>query len=394
MITNERVRRPISDQELERRWAAVRGMLKEKELDLMFVQGSNMHLGGYVRWFTDIPAEYNFNMTVLFPVDDQMTLVRTSASKVPAWALRGVKEVKYGPFCPTLNYTADTEVGLVAEYIRSRAPKKIGYAGKAFLNAQLMRSLLASFPQVEFVDVTNELDQIKAIKSDEEMQCMRETARIHDQLWAALPAIIKPGVLEYQMRAEVMQLLMDMGSEEHLLFMGTAEPNKPCGMPTFQYANRVMKEGDYGVLLVEVSGPGGYYCESARNYCFGEPYPKLAAAWKVCVDSQKVAADLLVPGTPSIEIVKAYNKYVSERGYCKEGRLFGHSQGYDLVERPAFMSEDERGQEDMIIQEGMCCSLHPYLTDDFQTTYVNDNFYVTAQGAQRIHQTPQEIILL
>ena len=48
----------------------------------------------------------------------------------------------------------------------------------------------------------------------------------------------------------------------------------------------------------------------------------------------------------------------------------------------------------MIIQEGMCCSLHPYLTDDFQTTYVNDNFYVTAQGAQRIHQTPQEIILL
>ena len=224
MITNERVRRPISDQELERRWAAVRGMLKEKELDLMFVQGSNMHLGGYVRWFTDIPAEYNFNMTVLFPVDDQMTLVRTSASKVPAWALRGVKEVKYGPFCPTLNYTADTEVGLVAEYIRSRAPKKIGYAGKAFLNAQLMRSLLASFPQVEFVDVTNELDQIKAIKSDEEMQCMRETARIHDQLWAALPAIIKPGVLEYQMRAEVMQLLMDMGSEE-------PSPTSPAGCP-------------------------------------------------------------------------------------------------------------------------------------------------------------------
>lgn len=394
MITNERVRRPISDRELERRWGEVRKILTEKGIDMMFVQGSNMHLGGYVRWFTDIPAELNYNMTVLFPVDDEMTIVRSSASRVPAWALRGVKEIKYAPFCPTLNYTSNCEVGLIVDYIRHRNPQKIGYAGKAFIQAALMLSLRKTFPEVEFVDITNEIDLVKALKSEEEMICMRDTARIHDAAWDALPSIVKPGMTEQQIRGELVRLLTNMGSEEQLMFIGTAEQGKSCGMPTHQYQNRVVREGDYGVLLIEVSGPGGYYCESSRNFSLGEPCKVLMDAYEVCIAAQKVTADLLTPGRPSSEIVATYNKYVKERGYCEEGRLYGHSQGYDLVERPAFMRFDERGNEDMIIQAGMCCSLHPYLTDANQTTYINDNFYVTENGAERIHKVPYEMIII
>ena len=129
MTNNERIRRPISDRELERRWQEVRRLMKEKEVQLVFTQGNNVHLGGYVRWFTDIPAEYNFHMTVLFPVEEEMTLVRTSASPIPQWALRGVKEVMYAPFAPTLNYTAGEEMALIKNYIRKMKPDRIGYIG-------------------------------------------------------------------------------------------------------------------------------------------------------------------------------------------------------------------------------------------------------------------------
>lgn len=394
MRVSERIRKPVSTAELTRRWGLTRELLKKYELDCTFTQGSNMHLGGYVRWFTDIPAEYNYFMTVLFPVDAEMTLVRTSVSPLPAWALRGIKEVRYAPFCPTLNYTDNLEAGLVIDYLRQRNPKRVGYIGKASLHAGLMVRLLAAFPDVEFVDITNDFDLIKALKSDEEMDFIRETARIQDVVWAALPAIIKPGMLEYQIRAEVQQLLMDLGSEEHLLFMGTAEPGNACGMSTFQYANRRVKAGDYGVLLMEVSGPGGYYCESARNFCFGEPYPAMQAAWDVAVQAQQLTADLLTPGRPAKEIVAQYNQFVAAKGYCQEGRLYGHSQGYDLIERPAFMAYHEFGQESMLLQAGMNISLHPYLTDECQTVYINDNFHLTENGAERIHQTPPKIILL
>lgn len=394
MSVVERIRRPISDRELNRRWDATRELIRKHDLDLAFTQGNNMHLGGYVRWFTDIPAEYNLHMTVLFPVDDQMTIVRSSASRIPQWALRGVKEVLYAPFAPTLNYTANSEVGLVIDYIRARNPKRVGWIGKASITAGFMEKVLATFPNVEFVDITDEFDMIKALKSDEEMELVRETARVHDAAWAALPAIVKPGMKEYQIRAEVAQLLSNLGTEEHLLFMGTAAPGKPCGMSTFQYANRTVKEGDYGVLLIEVNGPGGYYCESARNFCFGEPFKELQDAWDVAVEAQQLTADLLTPGRPATEIVAKYNEFVAEKGYCQEGRLYGHSQGYDLIERPAFMAKHKFGEETMEIRAGMNISLHPYFIDEVQTVYINDNYYVTERGAEKIHKTAPKIIVL
>jgi len=394
MSIAQRVRRPISDSELIRRWEATRALMKELDLDLVFTQGNNMHLGGYVRWFTDIPAEYNFHMTVLFPAQGEMTLVRTSASRIPEWALRGIEEVKYAPFSPSLCYTADAEADLAIGYIKKRAPKRIGYIGPALINSGLVVRIRAAFPNVELVDITDEFDLIKAIKSPEEMELVREAARIHDSIFSALPAVIRPGMMEYQIRAEVVQLLMNLGSEEHLVFMGTAPPGKPCGMSTHQYVNRRMNMGDYGTILVEVSGPGGYYCESARNFCFGEPYKAMADAWAVAVEAQQLTADMLVPGMDSAEIVKKYNEFVASKGYSQEGRLYGHSQGYDLVERPAFMAHNDNGVETMKIHAGMNCSLHPYFIDHEQTVYINDNYYVTENGPEKIHQTPPEIIIL
>lgn len=394
MSIAQRVRRPISDIELNRRWEATRDLMKKHNLELVFTQGNNMHLGGYVRWFTDVPAEYNFHMTVMFPLEGEMTLIRSSGSRLPQWAVRGVSEVHHAPFSPSLYYTGDTEAAHAINYIKKMNPKRIGFIGPALINSGFMLRLRAAFPAVDFVEITNEFDVIKALKSPEEMELVREAARIHDNVFSALPGIIRPGMMEYQIRAEVIQLLMNMGSEEHLVFLGTNEPGKPCGMSTFQYANRKMNMGDYGTILVEVSGPGGIYCESARNFCFGEPYPALQKAWDFAVEAQQFTADMLTPGRPSSEIVEKYNKLVAEKGYSQEGRLYGHSQGYDLVERPAFMSYNENGNEDMLIQAGMNISLHPYFIDHEQTVYINDNYYVSEKGAEKIHKTPAEIIIL
>jgi Xaa-Pro aminopeptidase len=390
----EKIRRPISDRELERRWSALRELMAKEGLDAVMAQGNNMHLGGYVRWLTDIPAEYNYHMTVLFPAQGRMTLVRSSASPVPEWALRGVEKIAAAPFAPTLQYTADLEAGLAVDWLREQGAKRVGFIGAASFHTAFVLKLKKALPETEWVDVTDAFDLLKALKSEEEMSLIRETARIHDLAWAALPAIAKPGMYEYQLRAELLHLLTDLGSEEHLMFMGTAEKGKPCGMSTFQYANRRIQEGDYGVVLMEVSGPGGYYCESARNFCFGEPYPELSKAWDVAVEAQQLTADLLTPGRPAKEIVARYNAFVSERGYCQEGRLYGHSQGYDLVERPACMARHEFGEEDMSIYAGMNISLHPYFIDAVQTVYINDNYQVTEQGAVKLHCTAPRIIII
>ena len=72
---SERVVAPISTAELERRWAAVRAQMKSRKIDALLMQGNNDFMGGYVKYFTDLPATNGYPFTVVFPHDDLMTTV-------------------------------------------------------------------------------------------------------------------------------------------------------------------------------------------------------------------------------------------------------------------------------------------------------------------------------
>ncbi len=102
----ENVRQPISTAELERRWAATRKAMKKQGLDCLIMQNSNQYLGGYVRWFTDVPAKEGYPVTVIFPVDDEMTMITSGGDPLPPgppeWAVRGVKERIGRPYFRTL----------------------------------------------------------------------------------------------------------------------------------------------------------------------------------------------------------------------------------------------------------------------------------------------------
>ena len=108
-LRKERLREPISRNELERRWKAVRTAMEKEGLDCLVMQNSNLYLGGYVRYFTDIPAENGYPMSVIFPVDDEITIVSHGGKPLPTtppeWALYGVKERIALPYLPTLNFT-------------------------------------------------------------------------------------------------------------------------------------------------------------------------------------------------------------------------------------------------------------------------------------------------
>jgi hypothetical protein len=70
-----RLTKCVSTPELERRWKAVREMMRARKIDYLVIQNQEEFLGGAVRWFTDFSARHQFPMTVIFPVDDEMTTI-------------------------------------------------------------------------------------------------------------------------------------------------------------------------------------------------------------------------------------------------------------------------------------------------------------------------------
>src|SRR3954471_24342569 len=71
----QRVLTRISDQELERRWTLVRKQMLARKIDVLVMQNTNDWLGGYVKWFTDLPANNGYPRTVLFYARDPMTVI-------------------------------------------------------------------------------------------------------------------------------------------------------------------------------------------------------------------------------------------------------------------------------------------------------------------------------
>jgi Xaa-Pro aminopeptidase len=386
------VRFPISTAELERRWAETRKAMATQGIDCLVMQNSNEFLGGYVRWFTDIPAVQGYPVTVLFPADGEMTMIASGGKPAPPAApqslYRGVKERIILPYFLSMNYTNTWDAEAAVGELKARASRRVGIVGKAFMSAAFYECLVGNLAGIELVDFTDPVDYIKAVKSPEEVGLVRKAAAMQDTAWAAVAAIARPGKREYEIRSELERLLSDMGSEEQWVMIGSApEDGRPRQKPNY-LQTRTLEAGDQLNVMIEVNGPGGMYTEMARTLCLGDPPKALLSAWGASRDAQLRTAALLKPGARPADILKAHNDFMVSRGYPPEGRLYAHGQGYDMVERPSIVAE-----ETMLIAANMNIAVHPFAITERGYGYACDNYLVTETGAERVHKTPIEVFV-
>jgi Xaa-Pro aminopeptidase len=393
MTGNQRIRAPIPTRELERRWSAVRSAMKAEHIDILVMQNDNQFLGGYVRYFTDFPARTAYPVTVLFPGNDEMTMISHGGPPKPpgppAWAVRGVKTRLARPYFRTAYYTNSWDAEEAVKVIKERKDKKVGIVGMGAMGAAFYAYLKEHLEGVEIVEASDMVDRIKAVKSEDELAFIRRSAATQDMVFAAMPTIVRPGKWEYQVRGEIARMLMDLGSEEELLRLSSAPPGQPAATMEPFLQNRQIQPGDQVCVLVEPTGPGGFYTEITRTWCLGEATRDLLDMWDISVQAQKLAASLLKPGVRTGEVFEKVNEFLVAKGQVPEGRTNAHGQGYDLVERPLFNLE-----EPMRLQANMVVALHPLASNQKAFALCCDDYLITASGAERLHKTPQRVFVI
>ena len=387
----------ISTQELERRWKGVRERMKEEGIDFLVIQNDNEWVGGYVRWFTDIPGRNASPFTVLFPVDDEMTTITQGGAASgkspgdfgpPAWTMRGVRRRLTAPFFRSLIYTTCYDAELAVEVLKVKEKAKIGIVGKGSMSAVFYEHLLKGLPRATFVESSDLVDDIKAIKSDEEIGLIKKTAALQDIAMDYARKVIRPGRRDSEIAADITHKVIDLGSEEQIVMAGSGPLGTPVPMRKRRFQNRVVREGDQFTLMIEVNGPGGMYTEIGRVFFIGSRVPsELEDAFETVKETQKVTLRLLKPGADPGEIWRANNAFLMQKGFPPEARLYAHGQGYDLVERPAL-----REDEPMKLQSRMNMTVHPVIGTDKVWVWVCDNYLITDSGVSEcLHRTPQQI---
>lgn len=391
----ERLTESVSTRELERRWSLAREVMRERGVDYLLMRNDEEFLGGYVKWFSDFSARHSYPFTVIFPRDEEMTLINCGPFSPgdpfpPAWAARGVKRRLCAPYFSTAHYTHTYDAELAAGVLGETQGATVGLVGRSYLPVNFCEYLVNHLPGVRFVDLTDPIDHLKAIKSEEELAWIRRTAALQDAAMEHVRRTLRPGMRDFEVRAEAQHACALAGSERLVILAGSAPRGVHASFQERHFQNRVIREGDQVSVLIEVNGPGGFYAELGRVLSVGPPSQELVDAYGVAVEAQRHTLDLLVPGAHPKDILAANNEFLTARGYRPELRLYAHGQGYDMVERPLFLAD-----ETMAIEAGMNLTVHPGAVSDTVWTAVTDNYVVGPDGpGECLHRTPKEVLVV
>ena len=264
MLTKiDRANTPISLTELQRRWAAVRNAMTEHQIDVLLMQNNNDFMGANVKYFTDLPATNGYPVSVIFPRDDDMTLVRQGPFDHVEDAIadsdvrRGIKRAYGTPSFVSASYTNLYDAALVAKAMAPYAHARVGLLNKATIAFSLMEHLLSGvLSQATIVDFSDQIDAIKAIKSDEECALIRRTAAMQDAVMEEVARALAPGLRDHDVVGIATEAASRMGSEQGWYMAASGPVGMPAVMAPPHMQNRRIEAGDQFCILIENSGAG------------------------------------------------------------------------------------------------------------------------------------------
>lgn len=384
---------PISDAELERRWAVTWGVMADLGLDAIVTQAREDWMGGYVRWLTDVPANNGYPRTVIFFADRPMTVVEMGAfdtdrkTDPQIHGTRGVGRVLGTPSFHSVAYTVDYDTNLVVRALTEAGAKRIGILCPQALPHGLIHGLEAGF---ETMDASDALDHVKAIKSPEEIALSHKTAALQDQVFAEICDFIRPGMTDRDVTSHAEATGRRLGSDQGIYLGLSAKLGEPSRFMNRPYQVRELLPGDHMSLLIEVNGPGGIYLEIARTMVLGKADDCLLQSFANVKAAQDHTLSLMKPGADPKIIAQAHDTWMEARGLPPETRLYAHGQGCEMVERPLI-----RWDETMPLAENMLLAVHPGYDDGRVFAVICDNYVIGPNGPNDcLHRTEKKIFEL
>ena len=141
----------LSQHELERRWEGLRKRMAAKKIDYLVVQSQNRGVGGYFRYFTDLPGG-NYPNAAVFPLEGDMAIIShgpaspAPPANPPDWALREGKVKFNTPAFPNVWWEDGWDAEKAVAYMLKKKPRKVGFVGMGNMSAALYENIMKGLP--------------------------------------------------------------------------------------------------------------------------------------------------------------------------------------------------------------------------------------------------------
>jgi Xaa-Pro aminopeptidase len=230
----------------------------------------------------------------------------------------------------------------------------------------------------ELVNWDVAFDHARAVKSDEELESVRDSVRINTDGFQAFLEAYAPGRSAAEVLAPAEKLFVERGC-------GRLTMNMVLVGAEFAIARVETILGEFCIPSLEVAGPGGHWVEVSR--AIGTPNAEVQRMNEAYDEYFEAAKGALRPGATAHDAHRAVSKGFTERGY-RLGHVTGHSIGMTMIEHPKIGEGVETE-----LAEGMVFSMHPHAitTDGRACLYMQDTWLVTADGGEPLADLPMRI---
>jgi Xaa-Pro aminopeptidase len=363
----------MSPAEIDRRHRLIRAAAERDGLDAVLVcaseytgfEGAMFYVSGF-----RILHRYAY---VLLPVDEEPTSIFPGEGR---WV------GDHGEGWVEDRVFADTPGAWIADRIRDRGWTRVGVYGMDLV--MTVRDFQA-LPHDRMVRWDEGFDLARAVKSQAELESVRESIRINEEGVFAVMDAWEPGRTEAELMAVAEQTFVSRGTRRLTMDMVLTGPDG-AALPEMRLPDeqrRIAKE-DMLIYGLEIAGPGGHWVEFSRPMCGGEPSDESKRMMEAYREYHEICRTAMHAGATAREVHRAVSKPFIERGW-KLGHVTGHSIGMTMIEHPRI------GEAfDVELREDMVCSMHPHVisADERTTLYFQDTWHVQRDGAVPFSDVP------
>ena len=236
----------------------------------------------------------------------------------------------------------------------------------------------------------NLMMELRASKSQEEIESMIRAQRISEKALEEVLHIIKPGMTEKEVMAELVYHMLKNGSEGNS-FDPIVVTGKNTSMPHGVPGDTVIQDGDF-ITMDFGSLKNGYCSDMTRTVAVGRATEEMKTVYYTVLEAQLAGIAAARSGIPGKLIDQAARDVIEKAGYgAYFGHGFGHSLGLDIHEPPM---AGPRGEAPMA--ENDLCSAEPgiYIPGKFGVR-IEDVMIIRPEGAEVITKAPKmELIVL
>ncbi len=357
------------------RLAALRALLAEAGLDGLLV--SNPENRRYLSGFT--AKDTHLNESSGFLLISREAAVLLTDFRYRDWAAAEAPHFEVRIYATGL-------AAFLPEVLRPLGCKTIGFEAQfltCYTFQKLQQEASAAGLAVEWRPVDSLVENLRAIKDQEEIRLIRHSLAITERVLAGAGASLRPGVAEHEVAWMIIQALREAGAEgPSFPPMVAFGPNS--ARPHHDPGERRLQPGE-PVIIDMGAVYRGYCSDMTRTFIVGEPDDRFKEIYRTVRQAQLRAEAGIQAGMKSDAADALAREVIAAAGYKDAfGHSLGHGVGLAVHEKPSLGPMAERAVE---LKVGMVTTVEPgiYLPD-WGGVRLEDMILIEADGARVLNE--------